>query len=110
MTLPPSPKKAVPPTRGVSPDIAEAAFRLGAQHFASEAFPTPGGAAVLFWKDTQASRKPLFTEVREKVLADYLENEKRKRFVELGRSIKGQLEARLKAGDPLDKAVAAVTA
>jgi peptidyl-prolyl cis-trans isomerase D len=49
----------------------------------------------------------LLSEVREKVAADYTEGEKRKRFVELGRSIRNTIEARLKAGDAFEKAVAA---
>ncbi len=44
--------------------------------------------------------------MREKVSADYIENEKRRLFVELGKSLRSQIEARLKAGDTFDKAVA----
>ncbi len=108
--LAPFTREAGPAELGGSPEIAAEAFKLNADRFVSEALATPGGAAVLFWKDTQAARKPLLTEVREKVSADYLENEKRKRFVELGKSIKSQLEARLKAGDTFEKAVAAAAA
>jgi peptidyl-prolyl cis-trans isomerase D len=97
-----------PPEFGGSPTAIEEAFKLNGQHFASEAFPIPAGAAVLLWKDTQAPRKPLFAEVKEKVANDYLENEKTKRFVEVGKTVKTQLEARLKAGDPFEKAVATV--
>jgi peptidyl-prolyl cis-trans isomerase D len=49
----------------------------------------------------------MFAEVRAKITEDYIENERRKRFVELGRTIKSQIEARLKAGDTFEKAVAA---
>lgn len=108
--LAPFTREAGPAELGGSPEIAAEAFKLNADRFVSEALATPGGAAVLFWKDTQAARKPLFTEVREKVSTDYLENEKRKRFVELGKSIKSQLEARLKAGDTFEQAVAAASA
>ncbi|HUR58217.1 MAG TPA: peptidyl-prolyl cis-trans isomerase, partial [Opitutaceae bacterium] len=94
---------------GGAPEITAEAFKLGKERFASEAIPTPNGAVVLFWKDTLPTRKPLFTEVRDKVAADYVESEKRKRFVELGRTLKGQIETRLKAGDAFDKAVAAAS-
>ena len=47
--------------------------------------------------------------MREKISTDYVDNEKRKRFVDLGKTIKSQLEARVKAGDAMEKAVAAVT-
>jgi peptidyl-prolyl cis-trans isomerase D len=47
--------------------------------------------------------------VRDKVAADYIENERRKRFVEVGKTVKSQLEARLKAGDTFEKAAGAVS-
>ncbi|HVS51132.1 MAG TPA: SurA N-terminal domain-containing protein [Opitutaceae bacterium] len=108
--LQPFTRDAGPAELGGSPEIAKAAFELNAQRFTSDSVTTPDGAAILFWKDTQPARKPLFNEVREKVLADYVENEKRKRFVELGRTIKSQLESHLKAGDTFDKAAAAAAA
>ncbi|MES2694101.1 MAG: peptidylprolyl isomerase [Verrucomicrobiota bacterium] len=88
---------------------ANEAFRLGKDRIASDALQTPMGAVILFWKDTQPSRAPLFTEVRDKVLTDYTENERRKRFVDVGRTAKAEIEARLKAGDTFDKAVAAAS-
>ena len=109
-------KKAQPFTRdgapsefGGSPDVVSEAFRLGKDRLVSDALPTPNGAVILLWKETQESRKPAFAEVREKVATDYVENERRKRFVELGKTVKSQLEARLKAGDNFEKAVAAVS-
>jgi peptidyl-prolyl cis-trans isomerase D len=99
-----------PPAQlGSSPEVADAAFRLSKDRLASDAISTPTGAVILFWKDSEPIRKPLFTEVREKVLADYVENEKRKRFVELGRTAKTEIEARVKAGDNFEKAVAAAS-
>jgi peptidyl-prolyl cis-trans isomerase D len=105
--LPPFPRNAPPAELGGSPEAAEQAFRLNDGRVVSGAIPTPNGAAVLFWKETLPSRKPLFAEVREKVSADFIENEKRKRFIELGRTAKTQIEARLKAGDTFEKAAAA---
>ena len=87
--------------------IAEEAFKLSKDHPNTEAVPTIAGAAVLFWKDAQPSRKPAFAEVKIKVNADYLENEKRKRFVDLGRTLRSLIENRLKAGDPFEKATTA---
>jgi peptidyl-prolyl cis-trans isomerase D len=106
-TLPPFTREAAPAELGGSPQIAAEAFRLGKEKLTSDVIPTPVGAAILIWKETQPSRKPLFTEVRDKVAADYVENERRKRFVELGKTVKAQLEARLKGGDTLEKAAAA---
>jgi peptidyl-prolyl cis-trans isomerase D len=89
---------------------AEEAFKLGKDRIYSEALTTTAGAAVLFWKETQPARKPAFTEVRAKISTDYIENEKRKRFVELGRTLRSLIKNRLKAGDTFEKAsVAAAT-
>lgn len=94
---------------GGAPEVAAEAFRLGKDRLASEAVTIPGGAAVLIWRSTQPSRKPLLAEVKDKVTADYVENERRKRFVDLGKTIKAQLESRLKAGDSFEKAATSVT-
>ena len=107
-TLPPFTREAPPAELGGSREVATEAFRLSKDRAVSDAVATPNGAVVLIWKETQPSKKPLFTEVREKVAADYVENERRKRFVEVGKTIKSQLEARLKAGDPIEKAAATV--
>lgn len=107
--LAPFTREAGPAELGGSREIAEEAFKLSESRPVSEALQTPGGAAVLFWKDTQPARKPLFNEVRDRVVTDYNENEKRKRFVELGKTIKAQLEARLKAGDTFEKAAEAAS-
>ncbi len=86
--------------------VAGEAFKLNKDRFYSEALSIPTGSVVLFWKETLPSRKPALTEVRAKVLADYIENEKRKRFVDLGRTVRAAIETRLKAGDAFDKAAA----
>jgi peptidyl-prolyl cis-trans isomerase D len=103
-TLPPFTRDAPPPQLGNSPAIAAEAFRLGQARVTSDALNTPSGAVILIWKESMPSHKPLFTEVRDKVAADYIENERRKRFVELGKAVKSQLETRLKAGDTFEKA------
>lgn len=82
-----------------SADVAEAAFKLNEERFYSDAITVADGAVLLLWKETMPARTPLLTEVMTKVTADYVENEKRKQFVELGRSVKTHIEARLKAGD-----------
>jgi peptidyl-prolyl cis-trans isomerase D len=48
--------------------------------------------------------------VKEKVSADYIEGERRKQFIELGKTAKAALEARLQAGDTLEKAAPTVAA
>jgi peptidyl-prolyl cis-trans isomerase D len=106
-TLPPFARDEPPVQFGGSREIAAEAFRLGPDRLASDALATPAGAVILFWRETQASHKPLFAAVRDRVAADFIENERRKRFVELGRTIKSQLETRLKAGDTFEKAAEA---
>ncbi len=109
--LAPFTREAGPKELGGSPEVAAEAFKLGKvqNRYISEAVPSPLGAAIIVWKDTLPAHKPTFAEVKDKVAKDYADDEKQKRFVELGKTLKAQLEARLKAGDPLDKAAAAVT-
>ncbi len=106
--LAPFSREAAPLELSGSPELAAQAFRLNKDKLVSDALTTPTGAVILFWKDTQPTRKPTFTEAREKIATDYLESERRKRFVEVGKSVKSQIEARLKAGDTIE--VAAATA
>jgi peptidyl-prolyl cis-trans isomerase D len=99
-----------PAELGNSPEAADQAFKLGQDHPYSDAIALSTGSVVLFFKETLPARQPLLTEVKAKVSADYVENEKRKLFVNLGKTLRAQLEARFKAGDTFDKAVAAVSA
>lgn len=95
-----------PAELGHSADIAAEAFKLGANRTYSDALAAPAGAVVLFWKETLPSRQPALAEVRDRVAADYTANEKGKRFVEFGRTLRSLIENRLKAGDTFEKAVA----
>jgi peptidyl-prolyl cis-trans isomerase D len=98
-----------PAELGGSKEVADAAFRLDDNRYYTDAIANPNGAIVVFRKETQDSRTPLFLEVRDKVAADYVENEKRRLFVDLGKTIRSQLEARIKTGEPFDKAVATLS-
>lgn len=105
--LAPFTREEGPAELGRSPEVAAEAFKLGPDRLYSDAIAAPSGAVVLFWKELQPVRKPSLVEVRQKVAADYVENEKRKRFVELGRALRSTIESRVKAGDTFDKAAAA---
>lgn len=105
--LAPFTREAGPAEFNGSQEVAAEAFKLNQERVVSDAVNTPTGAVVLFWNDLQPARQPALAEVREKVAADYVEGEKRKRFVELGRTLRSTIEARLKAGDTFEKAVAA---
>jgi peptidyl-prolyl cis-trans isomerase D len=107
--LAPFTREAGPAELGNLQQISEAAFKLGAEQYFSDALPSPNGGVVLFWKETQPARKPQLAEVHDKVAADYAENEKRRQFVELGKTIRSQLETRLKAGDSFEQAAAAAS-
>jgi peptidyl-prolyl cis-trans isomerase D len=106
-SLAPFTREEGPAEFGGSPEIAAEAFKLGKDRVSSDAVNSPSGAVVLFWKELQPARKPLLPEVHQKVVADYIDGEKRKRFVELGRTVRASIENRVKAGDTFEKAVAA---
>lgn len=99
----------MPPGLGWGPQITEQAERLTAGRPVSDALTTADGSLVLFWRETLPSYQPELAQVHDQVVADYRENERRKDFVAMGRTLHAQLEARLKAGDSFDKAVAEVT-
>ena len=107
-TIAPFARNAPPAELGGSPEIANEAFRLSKDRLVSDALTTPMGAVILVWRETRPAHKPLFSETREKVASDYIENERRKQFVELGKKLKRQLEERVKAGDTFEKGAEAV--
>jgi peptidyl-prolyl cis-trans isomerase D len=105
-TLAPFTAEAGPAELEGSRDVAQAAFELDAHRFYSEGIPTPTGAIVLIWKESFPTREPLLAEVRDRVVADARENEKRKSFIEFGQKMKASIARRLKDGEPFDKAAA----
>lgn len=101
---------APPAELGSSSDLAEQISRLGPDHFFSDPLAIPSGSAVLLWKETIPAHVPLLAEVEAKVTADCKEAMKHQAFDDLCASIRNQIASRLKAGDTLEKAVAAVPA
>jgi peptidyl-prolyl cis-trans isomerase D len=97
--LPPFGSEETPAQLGGQPEIAAEAFKLSVDRIFSDALATPNGAVILIWNSTIPARKPELSEVRQKVLADYSEVERRKHFVEAGKAIKASIESRLKAGE-----------
>ncbi|MDD3180162.1 MAG: peptidyl-prolyl cis-trans isomerase [Opitutaceae bacterium] len=106
VALPPFTPAAPPPNAPWLGNYAAEISRLSAQRYFSDPLPTPTGLAVLIWKETLPSYKPVLSEVRDKVAADCKESEKRKRFIEHGRALRVQLEAAIKSGTPFDQAAA----
>jgi peptidyl-prolyl cis-trans isomerase D len=72
---------------------AEAISQLSADRPFSDALPTPDGFVVMLWNESLPAYKPLYADVRERVLADYRENEKRRLFIERGQALKARLQA-----------------
>jgi peptidyl-prolyl cis-trans isomerase D len=105
-SLAPFTSEAGPAEFGGSKEISSAAFELGPDRFYSEGLPSPSGAVVLIWKQSLPAREPALAEIHEKVRADAMDNQRRIRFAEFGRSLKAGIERRLKAGESFDKAVA----
>jgi len=108
-----SEKPLAPFTENRGPDelgnlssVTTEAFKLNAEQFYSDAIPVRDGAVVLFWKELLPTHTPILSEVLERVRADYVEEQKREKFVALGRQVKTQIEARLKAGDNFAAAAA----
>jgi len=95
---------------GSNPQIVEEAFKLNKERYFSDALPTETGSIVLFWNGERAARDSTLAEVHAKVAADYVEQQRRQRFDDLGKTIRDQLAAHLKSGEAFDKAVAAVAA
>ncbi len=98
------PAKAIAP---FSPDLppagmpwlasyAEQISRLNEERFYSDPLPTNDSFVILLWNESLAGYKPLFAEVRERVLADYKESEKRKLFIARGQALRTQLQAAAK--------------
>jgi peptidyl-prolyl cis-trans isomerase D len=96
--------EAAPAELGGSRELAEAAFKLNADRYYSEALPTPAGSVILLWKQNLPARQPTFAEVRAQVRTDYIEDQRRQRFVEMGRTLKAAIAVRLKAGEPFAQA------
>jgi len=105
-SLTPFTNEAGPSEFGGGREIATAAFELNADRFYSEGIPSPNGAVVLIWRELLPSHLPALSEVRDRVVADATDNQKRIRFVEFGRALKAGIARRLKAGEPIDKAAA----
>lgn len=99
--------REVPAELGSNPQVAAEAFKINSNRLFSDPVDTGRGAAILVWNESIPARQPDLAEVRDRVTADYLETEKRKRFVDAGRTLRAALETRLKAGDTLAKAVEA---
>jgi peptidyl-prolyl cis-trans isomerase D len=101
---------SIPAELGADRSVAEEALKTGPQRLFSDPVHTPRGVAILVWNETLPARQPALDEIKDRVTTDYVESEKRKRFSEAGTTLRSAIEARLKAGDSLAKAVTACAA
>ncbi len=104
--VPPFTRDTVPAALGWGPQVVEQALLLGEQHAMSDPLPTADGSVVLFWRETLPAYRPELAQVRDRVVADYKEDERRKRFIQWGQVVSRQLNDRLKAGDTFEAAAA----
>ena len=108
------PAKAVAPFAPDNPpaampwlaNYAEPISRLSPERHFSDPLPTPDSYVILLWNESLPAYKPLFAEVRERVLADYQDGEKRKLFIARGQALRTQLAAAAKTA-PANFAAAA---
>lgn len=98
-SAPPFTARSGPPDLNWPQQVVAAAFRLDRQRYFSDPFAVPGGQIVLLWRQKLDPYRPMLAEVREQVVADYFAETKRRRFVEAGRQWRGQIAARLAAGN-----------
>jgi len=95
------PAKAVAPFTPDNPpadlswlaNYADQISRLSEQRHFSDPLPTTDSFVILLWNESLTGYKPLFAEVRERVLADYKDGEKRKLFIARGQALRTQLQA-----------------
>lgn len=99
--------ESLPAELGSKRATAAEALKTGPDRLFSDPVDTGRGSALLVWNETIPARQPSLAEVKAAVTADFIEAEKRKLFADAGRALRTALEARLKAGDTLAKAVAA---
>ncbi|HEY9153508.1 MAG TPA: hypothetical protein VIM69_00170 [Opitutaceae bacterium] len=109
-SLPPFSENEPPAVIGNDPQVVEEAFKLNKERYFTDALPTETGSIVLFWNGEIASHDSTLAEAHAKVAADYVEQQRRQRFADLGKTIREQLVTHLKSGEAFDKAVAAVAA
>ena len=106
--VPPFTRDTVPADLGWSPQVVAEALQLGEQHAVSDPLVTADGSIVLFWRETLPSYRPELAQIRDKVAADYREEERTKRFFQWGQTVGSQLADRIKAGDSFEAAAARV--
>lgn len=105
---PPFARNQPPAFLNNNPQHAAEAFRLSENRPVSDALPTANGAVVLVWEENLPAHPASFDDVQTQVREDYLDNQRRQRFVALGRTLKQELSERLARNEAFAAAAAAV--
>ena len=71
----------------------EQILRLNKDRFFSDPVLTNQSYAVLLWNETLPAYKPTFSEVHDRVAADFKDSEKHRLFIARGRALQAQLQA-----------------
>lgn len=87
-----------PAELGGSPQVATEAFKLNESRKLSDAIGTSAGAVILVWRESLPPQVPALATVRDQVVKDFTAEEKRRKFVELGATLRANLQTALKAG------------
>ncbi|MDP1581407.1 MAG: peptidyl-prolyl cis-trans isomerase [Candidatus Didemnitutus sp.] len=98
---------APPADRAWLANYAEQINRLNANRYFSDPLPTPEGFVVMLWQETVPAYKPMLSEARARVAADFTESEKRRQFTEHGKALRERLLANVKSGKSFAEAAAA---
>ena len=97
-SAPPFAQSNPPSFLGGSRQAAAAAFQLAANRPVSDALTTAAGAVVLVYEESIPAAPSVFEDVADRVRTDFVANEKRQRFVDLGRSIRSSLQSQVATG------------
>ena len=101
--------RASPPAfLNTAPQLVGTAFTLSADRRVSDPLPTAAGAVVLIWEESIPSAPSLYIAVTDAVRTDYVESQKRQRFVDLGRNLSESLADQVASGKSFADAVNAL--
>ncbi len=94
--------------RALSPQMLQSAFDLNDKRYYSDAYPVPGGFAILIYQSRIAPELPAYESVAAEVLAAYQSEEKRRLFNEHGETLKENLDAKIGEGGNFTEAAEAL--
>ncbi|NBB78626.1 MAG: hypothetical protein GVY36_04175 [Verrucomicrobia bacterium] len=94
--------------RALPAEMLEAAFALGGNRYYTDPFQLDNGFAVLLYEGRIAPEIPEFEAVKNEVRANYMAEEKRRRFNEKGESLQAEIESEVAEGTTFAEAAEAL--